>query len=69
MKNIANIKKEDLIKRFNFKCIHSHNGLDHWNCFDQFNNIQKKIAFLDIETSNLKANWGFVFSYCLIFSV
>lgn len=63
--NIANCKKDEIVDRFNFTCVHGHNGLSHPNCYDQNNNIKKKIAFLDIETTNLKANWGFVFSYCL----
>lgn len=63
--NIANTKKDEIIKMANFRCIHHHSGLSHPNCYDTQNNIKKRIAVIDIETSNLKANWGFVFSYCI----
>ena len=65
MVNLANVKKEEIIKRSNWRCVHGHTGLEHWNCYDTQNNIKKRIAIIDIETSNLKANWGFVFSYCI----
>jgi uncharacterized protein YprB with RNaseH-like and TPR domain len=65
MKNIANLKKEEIVKRFNFKCTHGHNGLEHPTCYAKDNRIKESIGIVDIETSNLKANWGFVFSYCL----
>jgi uncharacterized protein YprB with RNaseH-like and TPR domain len=63
--NFANVKKDEIVTRANFRCVHGHNGLSHPNCFDQQNEVKKRIAFLDIESSNLKANWGFIFSYCL----
>jgi uncharacterized protein YprB with RNaseH-like and TPR domain len=65
MRNLANVKKDELVKRSHFRCVHGHDGISHWNCYDQTHNISKKIGFLDIESSNLKANWGFVFSYCI----
>jgi uncharacterized protein YprB with RNaseH-like and TPR domain len=63
--NFANCKKSEIVERANFRCSHGHSGLTHSSCYDKEYNIKKKIAFLDIETSNLKSNWGFVFSYCL----
>jgi uncharacterized protein YprB with RNaseH-like and TPR domain len=63
--NIANLSKDEILKRHFFKCIHGHTGIEHPSCFEEKNGIKEKIGFLDIETSNLKANWGFVFSYCI----
>ena len=65
MINLNRLKKEDILKRHFFKCVHGHTGLEHPQCYDQANNEKEKIAFFDIETSNLKSNWGFVFSYCI----
>jgi uncharacterized protein YprB with RNaseH-like and TPR domain len=63
--NIANLKKEEIVHRFNFRCTHGHNGLAHPTCYEKEKNLKKKIGFLDIETSNLKATFGIVFSYCI----
>lgn len=52
------------------RCIHRHTIKTHPNCFrkglikyDWWAN--KRIAYLDIETSDLKANFGIVLSWCL----
>lgn len=65
MSNIANMKKSEILERHFFRCVHGHTGLEHKNCFDQKNGLDKKIGFIDIESSNLKATYGIVFSYCI----
>jgi uncharacterized protein YprB with RNaseH-like and TPR domain len=52
------------------RCIHRHTIKTHPNCFkkglikyDWWDD--KRIAYLDIETSDLKANFGIVLSWCL----
>jgi len=54
------------------RCIHRHSIRTHPNCFrmglikyDWW--ADKKIAYLDIETSDLKANFGIVLTWCLKF--
>lgn len=54
------------------KCIHRHTAKTHPNCFRKglVDVAQewwkdKRIAFFDIETTNLDANWGFMLSWCL----
>jgi len=54
------------------RCIHRHTIKTHPNCFrmglikyDWWTN--KRIAYLDIETSDLKADFGIVLSWCLKF--
>ena len=53
------------------RCIHRHTIDSHPNCF-QTGLIKrddwwhdKTIAYLDIEASNLDANWGFIMSWCI----
>jgi uncharacterized protein YprB with RNaseH-like and TPR domain len=52
------------------RCIHRHSIRTHPNCFrkglikyDWY--ADKRIAYLDIETSDLKANFGIVLTWCL----
>ena len=52
------------------RCIHRHTIKTHPNCFRKglikYNWwADKKIAYLDIETSDLKADFGIVLSWCL----
>lgn len=63
--NIFALSKTELKKRTLFRCVHGHTGIDHPKCYDKKNNIEEKIGFLDIETSNLKANYGFVICYVI----
>ncbi len=57
------------------KCKHRHTILTHPNCF-RTNNVKlindkapwwdgQTVAYLDIETSNLKADFGFILSWCI----
>ena len=63
--NFRNIRKDELIKRLDFKCVHHHNGLQHPNCFDEAKGIGEKVGHLDIEASNLDADFGIVLCYCI----
>jgi len=68
MQNLINLKNANsqqldwLIKQ---KCEHRHNFVRHFNCFIKEYNIKEKYAFLDIETSNLKADFGIVLCWCI----
>lgn len=65
MPSIANLKKAEIVRRANFRCIkHKHNGLSHPNCYTREIGGEK-IGFLDIEASNLNANFGICLSYCI----
>ena len=52
-------------KRKAFRCVHRHNGLKHCKCFDRDNKLVEKIAFLDIECTDLTAPWGFLICYVI----
>ena len=69
MINIARLKKQEILWLFNHKCGHGHNFLEHPNCIEiekpNMCPVFEKIGFLDIEASNLKADFGIVFSYCI----
>lgn len=46
-------------------CVHGHPLLSHPNCLEASIKYTERIGFLDIETSNLNANYGMVISYCI----
>lgn len=55
-------------KRTKWKCqAHRHNGLTtgHQNCYNKTHEIIERKAFIDIETSNLKANFGVILTWCI----
>lgn len=64
---VERLKKSEIIQLRNRKCKkHRHSYLDHYQCFLTDKNEQPKIGFLDIETSNLNGDFGFIFSYCIL---
>ena len=63
--NIANTPKDELIKRGKWRCVHHHSGVEHPNCYDQANNRKERIGFFDIETEDLRADYGIMFSYVI----
>lgn len=49
-----------------FRCEHRHSGLEHPNCWikQRYLNVGiTRIGYLDIEVTNLDANWGFVLTW------
>jgi uncharacterized protein YprB with RNaseH-like and TPR domain len=48
------------------QCKHGRNYLSHYHCYvSEGREIKERIGFLDIEASNLKANFGIMLSYCI----
>ncbi len=62
---LAQMKKSEILALYRYKCGHGHNGISHYNCYRRESLKPERIGFLDIETSNLKANFGIVLSYCI----
>jgi DNA polymerase elongation subunit (family B) len=44
---------------------HGHRYISHFGCFLKEQEIKEKIGALDIEASNLKANFGVMLSWCI----
>jgi DNA polymerase elongation subunit (family B) len=69
MQNVLNLKQttnSQYVWLKEHRCKHRHNYLIHFNCFLSEYNIQEKIGFLDIEASNLKANFGIMLCWCIL---
>jgi uncharacterized protein YprB with RNaseH-like and TPR domain len=55
---------KEIEKRLAFKCEkHSHNGMNHKKCYELENGVKERKGFLDIETTNLKANFGIMLTW------
>jgi len=63
--NLANMKKSEILKRSAWKCKHSMTGLTHPACWDSAHGDTERIGFLDIEASNLNADFGIILTYCI----
>lgn len=63
IKNASNTQYEWL---YTHGCQHRHRYTSHFSCFLKDFNIQEKIGFFDIETSNLKANFGIILCWCIL---
>jgi len=47
------------------RCKHGMTYLSHYNCYIAENPNQQRIGFIDIESSNLKADFGLMLCYCI----
>lgn len=63
---ISKVKKQDLIWMQNNTCAaHGKPYIEHYECYLSEVKPPEKIGFLDIEASNLSANFGVMFAYCI----
>jgi uncharacterized protein YprB with RNaseH-like and TPR domain len=65
---VARLKKAEIVWLANNRCRHSHTYLEHFNCYLEEKPggpLEVKTGYLDIETSDLKADFGIVFCYCI----
>jgi len=66
--NPLRFSKAEYLRRLNWHCPnHRHNGLStgHIACYNAAHNIKERKGFLDIEASNLDANFGIILSWCI----
>ncbi len=62
---VHRLKKKEIVWLGSHRCRHGHTYIEHYNCYLDENPEYGNIGFLDIETSNLKANMGIIYSYCI----
>lgn len=62
---LAQMTKREIMVIYKFRCKHGHNGISHYNCYRMESKTPERKGFLDIEASNLKANFGIMLSYCI----
>jgi len=62
---IKNLTKAEIVWLHTHRCKHGHRYLSHYNCYLKETRCKEVIGFLDIETSNLDANFGIVLSWCI----
>jgi uncharacterized protein YprB with RNaseH-like and TPR domain len=63
--NINQMKKFEIIRLAKGRCRHGHSYLSHYNCYLVEHPEGEKIGFLDIEASNLSADFGIMLCYAI----
>jgi len=66
--NLNKLPKDEILWLFNHQCQHGHRYTEHPRCFLIENAgivREEKIGFLDIETTNLNADFGYILCYSL----
>lgn len=63
--NPNNLSKDELRTFMTKRCTHSHFYFEHPSCFLKEKSKPIKRGFFDIETGNLKANFGILLSYAI----
>lgn len=59
------LKKSKIIWLNNHLCKHGHTFLEHWNCYLEEKPNENRVGYLDIESSNLDADFGIMLCYCI----
>lgn len=59
------MKKKELVKYMTGRCKHCHTYAEHPNCWFLEQNKKPRVGYIDIETSNLDANYGIIITYCI----
>lgn len=62
---VVTMKKDEIVWLSRHKCEHGHSFLSHYQCYLRENPLKEKIGYFDIEASNLNANFGIIFTYCI----
>ena len=61
------MKLDEIRRAAAYRCKHGHTGIEHYDCYmrdtDQY--TAPRVGFLDIETSNLDANFGIILTYAI----
>lgn len=63
---LSKLPKKQLVYLATHRCRHRHRYISHYCCYQQDQQLSgEKVGFLDIEASNLKADFGIILSYCI----
>ena len=66
---VKKLRKKDVEWLAENRCKHSHTYLEHYHCWQKEKpedcTFTERVGFMDIESSNLKASFGYVISYCI----
>lgn len=59
--------KGEILKLAKTRCEHGHTYLEHYGCYlkEHEGITEPRIGFIDIESSNLAADFGIMFCYCI----
>lgn len=62
--NIDRLNARDLRNLFKRRCEHGHNFAEHPKCYVQHET--ERVGFIDIEAEDLVADYGILFTYCIL---
>lgn len=63
---VHRLNKKEIVKLGTRRCRHSHSYLEHYTCYlKEHPEKQERIGFLDIETTDFKADYGFMLTWCI----
>lgn len=70
---VKRLKHQEIVWLSTRRCRHGHSFLEHWTCYEKnppkdspLETNQERIGYFDIESSDLNAEFGYVFSYAIL---
>ena len=62
---VHRMKKTEIVKLSRWRCKHGETGLSHYACWEKANPDTERLGFIDIESTNLAADFGIILCYCI----
>ncbi len=62
---IPQLKKSEIVRLWNYRCQHRMDGISHYNCYLKEKKYKERVGYIDIECTNLNADFGFILCYCI----
>ena len=62
---LKSLTKQEILRFSQTMCEHNHTLLEHTSCLEKAIGFRERIGFLDIEASNLDADFGIMLKYCI----
>lgn len=62
---VWNMPKKKIVQLAKWRCEHGETGLSHYNCYLRSNPDKEHLGFIDIESTNLAADFGIILCYCI----
>jgi uncharacterized protein YprB with RNaseH-like and TPR domain len=62
---VSRLRKADIIWLAKHRCKHGHTYLEHYQCFVTEKPLTKRVGYIDIETTDFKADWGIMLCYVI----
>jgi len=63
---VSKLKKVKIVWLGNHRCRHNHTYLEHYACYLEEHPEERRVGYIDIETTDFKADWGIMLCWAIL---